>query len=130
MKKLLYKKGILLKVTSWENDRDHYNTKEVYVDSVEEGKALKHMLINLFKSRGQGLGNKTSSKDVDELIRNYYDASEYFQKEMDLGEFTAFVKDNHGEYLGYSEFYYYRVCESCELYEIKEDVFVEEIKIE
>ena len=129
-KKLIYKKGLLLKIVSWENDGDHYKTVEYPVDNLEEAKALTRMCKILFKScnNGEGgIGNSDSSEK--ETIINFYNKDSYFKTIYLEDEFVDYVNDIHGELLGYSDYYSYRVCESASLYNIKEDVYLDIVKV-
>ena len=46
-------KGYTIRVLSWENDKDHYNTLEMTVETKKEALAIKHMAINLWKSSSE-----------------------------------------------------------------------------
>lgn len=130
-KELIYRKGYLLKTTSWENDADYYKTTENSVDTLEEAKALKKMFLILFKSKNNGengIGN--SFDDESERIEEYRLTCDYFKEKFTEEEFGIFVSDIAHEYTGSSECYQYRICESCELYEVKEDVYLDKVKVE
>lgn len=133
MKELIYKKGLLLKVVSWENDGDNYKTTETYINTIEEGKALKHMFEVLFKSENNGkngIGNASEGDDKSERIEEYRQENEFFKEKYTKKEFFNYINDTINEgFMEWSEFYSYRVCESATLYEIKEDVYLERIEI-
>ena len=131
-KKLIYKKGLLLKVVSWENDADHYQTTETNMETLEEAKAYQRMFLELFKSENNGdngIGN--SFDDKEERIEEFRLSDVFFKEKYTKEEFFDFINDSSPDYMGHSvEGYDYRICETCEIFEVKEDVFLNKIKID
>ena len=75
MRKLIYKKGLLLKVVSWENDADLYETTETYIDDLEKAKAYTYMFKTLFKSESNGengIGNASEGDYKKKRIESAY----------------------------------------------------------
>ena len=118
-------KGYTITVTSWENDGDNYNTKEIVVDSLEEAKRIHFICTTLFESEGDNdyaIGNSTEFDDPDECIQNFI--KEF--PELNLTEDE--VHKLSGNLLGYSDYYTFRVCESVVVTYSPEDIYVEQIK--
>lgn len=123
---------------SWENDGDNYNTKHVTYEDKEFAIEVARMCRDLFCSinnGGNGIGNSNDemSERVAEYMREHPILWEYdkkFVEEMeddeDLAEFCINVYNE--ELLGYSEWYYSRVCESVTITYSPEDVYLEEIE--
>jgi len=133
MRKLIYKKGLLLKVVSWENDADLYETTETYIDDLEKAKAYTYMFKTLFKSESNGengIGNASEGDYKKKRIEEFRQETDYFRDNFTEDEFFQFIHDRSGEFVGYSEWYAYRVCESAELFEVKEDVYLDIVKVE
>jgi len=134
MQKLIYKKGLILKVSSWENDGDHSRTIEYTPDTIEEGKALKRMCEDLFRSSNNdegGIANDygVSLESYEEMINEFFEKDEYFKgcPEEDRMEELEEIIDN---LLGYSEEgYSCRLCESATLFEVKEDVYLDMVEL-
>jgi hypothetical protein len=131
MKELIYKKGLLLKVVSWENDGDYYKTTETYFEDIEEAKAIQKLCSILFKSENNGdngIGN--SFGGLEDRIEEYRQEDDYFKERYNKETFAEFVKDTSHNYMEYSEEGYdYRVCESAKLYKIKEDVYLDMVEL-
>lgn len=134
MKELIYKKGIILKVSSWENDGDHSRNLEHVVKSLEEGKAYQRMCSTLFKPNHEGpmaIANDYGAvlEHYEGEINEFFDGDEflkYIPKENRINE----VEEIAEVLMGYSEEgYSCRVCDSCTLYEVKEDVYLDLVEI-
>lgn len=144
MKKVI-EKGYTLTVTSWENDADNYRTETKTVVTREEAEQLHKICTELFKSKNRGEGGVGNSMDGDcgEIVLNYYESNK------DLLTFEPFInlqkriddypdeveelifdcfQDLAYELMGGSEYYDFRVCESCDVTYSPEDIFLEEIK--
>ena len=149
LKKKVISKGYTLEITSWENDADHSKTMNKTVDTFEEAKHLHQICTTLFKSKnnGQGgVGNSMDKEKLDHIIEYYTDNSELFESIPCFQEFKQEfpiidVNDENcaeaiwylfidwaGELIGYSDFYDFRVCESCIVTYSPEDIYLEEIK--
>lgn len=146
--KTLFKKGIYLEVHSWENDGDYSQKNTKRVDSIEEAKALKHLVETLGASdhgRGLGIGNfgDHELEEAESNIWEYFnqnpwvikalrdDHESYFDEEGNLKSdkktkdyMYDIAIDRLGDLLGYSEYYICRVCDYVDLYEILEDVII------
>ena len=132
MEKTLYTKGYLVRCTSWENDGDNYKTKEKQLPTLEYTvivrEALK-MCENCYHDSVFGLGNlmEYTPRETNAIIefiqkhKEVLDKIYNFSGEDEVEIFETLVSD----YLGYSEYYIYRVCSSVEIYHFKEDVIVE-----
>lgn len=135
------KKGYTLKVVSWENDADNYNTHSKTVSTKEEAKVWYDMM--------QLCVSKNNKPKGVIKLGNSYDGFTSAQTEVA----AQFIKDNHtvllpkenisnkddetlaewfcdlvGELLGYGEGYACRVMESCVVTYSPEDVSLEEVK--
>lgn len=137
MKKII-NKGYTITVVSWENDGDNYNTKSITVDSKDKAKAYYDMM-QLCKSEnnqpkgGIGLGNSSelSKKQIEAII-------DFLKRNpILLGDDIGTVEEEHlvdffseltWDLLGGSEWYMFRVMESCIITYSNEDVFLEEVK--
>tara|TARA_R110000822_G_scaffold178776_1_gene318694 strand:- start:356 stop:844 length:489 start_codon:yes stop_codon:yes gene_type:complete len=158
-KELLYKKGLLLKIVSWENDGDFYKTIEYNVDSIEEAKAIKVICETVFQSCNNGdggVGNSSDEEDEKEtIIGHFLDNKESFKQLMCLKNYETVIKnvefDADQEFIddeatvellygfindlsyelmsGSEEGYNFRICESVTLYDIKEDVHLDKTEI-
>lgn len=132
-KKIIGNKGYTLEVYSWENDGDNYRTRHFLTKSKNEALAVKRLCDNVFKAHHDcefGISN-----DCDATIEKYRDRiikfmsnDEYFKSFDELTEMVEYVKTVAGRTMGYSEYYNCRVCESCEITFLKEDVYAEIIK--
>lgn len=147
MKKVI-NKGYTLKVESWENDGDHDNTCFFTVDTREEAEAIYKMCTTLFKSKNSGIegaiGN--SSNDMSdaqyEMIKvhivkfmrenpvliKWFDYSYDDIDKLSDDELANICSEYGNELMGSSEYFCYRVCESCEVTYSPEDIYLEEIK--
>lgn len=129
MKQVLYERGYIVRVVSWENDADYYYTKEVHVDTKEEAKNWYDLAMLFY-------GDATNRK-----IGNIYSPRE----ENIKNTFIQFVSEHEGFYgvsltdtdedikdalwdaayslgLTGSEFYS-RVCEKVEIWFFEEAVY-------
>jgi hypothetical protein len=137
--KVLYKKGYLIRVTSWENDADNYKTKEFLTQSEEQAKAIVGFAW-LFKSKSRmagGIGNIYDGGRAGEVEEAQEVMGEFFRKnpemlslneeeKKDLSENEDYIIDWLIDFafdLGLSgEDYYTRVCEKVEVVYFPEDV--------
>ena len=117
-KNLEYKKGFLLKIHSQENDGDFKWTREAWFKTKERAILIKNLLEELFISCW-----KHDEIDFD-AIEKYRQSVSYFNNNYDKNSFIKFISKIYKRYLGkpVEEDYEHRECDSCELYEIKEDV--------
>jgi len=132
-KELIYKKGILIEVISWENDGDHYNTQEYSVSTIEEAKGIKRMCEILFKSEHSGdlaIANDcgASISDYEDEILEFMSNDKWFNTVHESNVISV-VEDLAYQLMGSSEDYNCRVCESCTIYNIKEDVYLDKVEL-
>ena len=140
MKTTLYSKGYLIRVTSWENDGDNYNTKELLVDTEQEASTVS-ALCNLLRS---SFGNMYEPGDNDrqefavavaavpgikEFVKSVFPDIEEDQEdpECGFGYMDAVMDILYDLGLTGSEHFYTRVCETVSVYRIPADVVVEEL---
>jgi len=113
-KKLMFKKGYMLEVSSWENDGDNSKTESVIFDTKEEAALVNHMCKTLFQSydnKVQGIGNLDEySKTAKYTIFNYLvDNQEILKinnlktipdfKEKIISSFDEANEENYFEYI-------------------------------
>lgn len=143
----LYHKGYLIRVTSWENDGDNYNVKEIQVDTEQEARTVS-ALCNLLRSRYRvtypTFGNMYEPEDnevqafavavaaitgIKEFVTQVFPDIEEDQEnpECGFGYMDAIMDILYDLGLTGSEHYYTRVCESVEIFRIPEDVIVEKM---
>lgn len=141
MKKTLYKKGFLIRVTSWENDADNYKTKEVNVDTEERAKQVVKFcwLFGSRRLRGdRGIGNIHGDYHADEvdgaqkvLIQFYHDNPNFFDEIPEDPDYIGDWMIDFAYDLGLSGGEYYtRVCEKVEVFYFDQDVTCEELSRE
>ena len=137
-KKLIREKGYTLVVESWENDGDDYETHLFKANSKEEALALKEMCETLFVAyhdSSKGLSNdckdSLSKKDKEiilEFVKENPIVIERFLKDEKPSD-EKIIKSFQilsWKLLGGSEYYTFRVCDSCSIEYAAEDIFVEE----
>lgn len=132
-RELLYKKGILIRVDSWENDGDYERAKEIQVETLEEALAIKRLCSTLFKSEHSGdlaIANVygPSISNYEEEIVAFMSSDEYY-KNFDKESMVSYVEDLAEDLMGYSYNYNCRVCEKCTIYEVNEDVYINKINL-
>lgn len=131
MKKLLYKKGYFIKVVSWENDGDYYRTAEVKVDDKVQGLAYQRICKTLFVSNHSsdlGLGNDYMSEIDMDRVHKFYDDDPYFTTilhENRENSVHGIIEDLMGES---EEGYSCRVVESCIIFNVKEDCYLDTVE--
>jgi len=140
-KKLIREKGYTVVIVSWENDADHYRTKSFKANSKEEALEIKDICDTLFVSHHQtekGISNdckdELSDKDK-EIILEFMEQSPELMKrfsddgdeELDNNNIIDAFQHLAYELMGGSEWYTFRVCESCNIEYTAEDIFVENI---
>lgn len=143
MTEVLYKAGYLIRITSWENDGDNYNKKEVSGLTKEQAKETV-AFSKLFKSKNSvtmdAIGNISDPNEAElEKVKqaflnhnNQYpdlDAEEEL-KQFPEGErdeiFMGWCLERAGDLgLAGGEYFYTRVCEKVEVYYFASDVLVE-----
>lgn len=147
MKTTLYSEGYLIRVTSWENDADNYNTKELLVDTEQEARTVS-ALCDLLRSRYRvdypSFGNMYEPSDNDrqefavavaavpgikEFVKSVFPDIEEDQEdpECGFGYMDAIMDILYDLGLTGSEHFYTRVCETVSVYHIPADVVVEEL---
>lgn len=144
MNTTLYTAGYLIRVASWENDGDNYNTKEIQVDTEQEARDIV-AFCNLFGSNSRDendIGNLCDDEHsvARPVLAAFYFAHPNFVK-VDLSrcedeeEETDTICDVMMDIaydlgLRGGEYFYSRVCEKVEVYHIPEAVVVTEVKFE
>ena len=138
--KTLYTAGYLIRITSWENDGDNYNTKELQVDTEQEARTVS-ALCDLLRA---DFGNMYEPCDEDrqefeqavaavpgikDFVSSLFPDIEPVQEnpECGFGYMDAIMDILYDLGLAGSEHYFTRVCESVEVYRIPADVVVEPI---
>jgi hypothetical protein len=132
-KKLVINKGYTLRVTSWENDADHYRTIDYWEPDKEKAKVLVKMCRELFPSRNSRVKGAIGNGDIDERAYDWMKANgqvlipedDDINDEDDLHDLVA---DIAGDLMGYSEWYGVRVCEKVEILYSDTNVYVEELE--
>lgn len=140
--KTLYTAGYLIRVTSWENDGDHYNTREIQVDTEQKARDTV-AFCNLFRSHSRckdNIGNLcegSTSRLARRVFRNFYlthpgfveaDLTDCKTEEEETDIICDVLIDSAYDLgLGGSEYFYTRVCEKVEVYYIPADVVVEQV---
>lgn len=144
---ILYKKGYLIRVTSWENDADNYRTEEVHEVSKKKAKQVVEF-AKLFESRSRGKGGIGNLGDDEGYVARvafnkfYEKHPDFFVDEENplpdkakidedyladvVGDWGFDIASDLG--LGGSEYYCTRVCDSVKVFYFPEDVECEEIK--
>jgi hypothetical protein len=130
MKKVI-NKGYTLTVVSWENDGDNYNTQSKTVETLEESEKLYNICKKVFVSchNGEkGVGNSMGGKSKHVLFRYIKNNQDLFPDLTTEDDILNYFYNLSDELLGGSEYYDFRVCESCTVTYSPEDVYLEEIK--
>ena len=142
----LYRSGYLVRVTSWENDGDYRNTKEIQLDTLDHVVTVVALCKLLGPGPGSDFGNMYEP-DEEEL-------QQFEQAIAALPGIKHFIHDNFSDseadienpessmsYMDYileflyelgltgSEHFFTRVCESIKVYHIPVDVLVQEIEM-
>lgn len=136
MKRKVVNKGYTITVTSWENDGDNYKTKSITVESKDKAAAIAKMCRTLFKSHNNGeggIGNmgEDERRDAKKLIVPFMKDNPvlYDHKTLKDDELVDICMDINTNLMGYSEYYYSRVCESVIITFSDKDIEVEEVKL-
>lgn len=141
--KTLYRAGYLIRVLSWENDGDNYNTKEIQVDTEQEARDVVDF-CNLFGSKSfydeDDIGNLCDGEyePARPVFRKFYfnhpgfvnlTLTDYKNEEEETDAICDAMMEVAYE-LGLSggEYFYTRVCESVQVYHIPADVLVEQVQ--
>lgn len=142
--KTIFKKGYTLRVLTWENDADNYNTCDYWIGETEKVIAEQYIeFLRLFKSSSKnGIGNIYEPRDgdlerVDRTIKEFLNSHPdfvadlgYFHKEgwncEDQDAFIDCINEDFLYAVGLTagEFYY-RVFESAELIYAPENIELE-----
>ena len=141
--KTLYRAGYLIRVTSWENDGDNYNTKEIQVDTEQEARDLVDF-CNLFGSKSfydeDDIGNLCDGEyePARPVFRKFYfnhpgfvnlTLTDYKNAEQETDAICdAMMEVAYDLGLSGGEYFYTRVCESVVVYHIPADVLVEQVQ--
>lgn len=131
----LASKGYTLRVVSWENDADNYRTKDYTVDTLEEAKKINKICKELFCScnNGEGgVGNSMENEELDRLVKFVEENPDLFPdgpKVENGDEIMDHFQNLAYNLMGGSEFYDFRVCESCVCFYSDKDIFLENIDL-
>lgn len=130
--KKLYSKGFLVRVKTWENDADNYNTEEIQAETEEKARAIvelcklfarsddyKNRLCNLYSP------NKQERQRVYDALRQFHDSHpDFFDETPDNPDY---ITDWYIDYLYdlgvTSGEFFTRVVDKIEVLEFKEDIF-------
>jgi len=117
MKKLL-PKGYRIEVHSYEGDGDNVSTESITVNTKECAKAIHKLCTEVFDG---------FTYTIEEWVKLNPENLEIIKNELDLNyeDDEDIIYDLERDLMNISE--YKRYCNSCEVFFVKEDVFVEEI---
>lgn len=137
--------GLLLSITTWENDGDNYRTQQLPALNEEEVRFYL-MIASVFKSGNyhtQSLGNmpvyNSYEKDgraidhtplLDKVIADYMAVGGYvpdawkrdLDEEIPEDDDSYFYMDLLGDFIGTSDYGHWRVFECFEVHQIKEEI--------
>ena len=146
-------KGIMLQITSWENDADYYNTKTLYGLSECEAKfwlAVAQLCggrkySNIYTESSRSYDRIELCHDFCKLANTHHSAIAILEEQYDsvfatiaafnevddttVDELLNYIGDFAHEVLGSSEFYSFRVYESYVAYFFAEDVPTLELEV-
>jgi hypothetical protein len=140
--KTLYRAGYLIRVTSWENDGDNYNTKEIQVDTEQEARDVV-AFCDMFGSNSPSehdIGNLCDGEgnEARPAFRAFYFShpgfvnltlSDYEDEEEETDAICdAMMEVAYDLGLSGGEYFYTRVSESVTVYRIPADVLVEQVQ--
>ena len=134
MKKKVINKGYTITVVSWENDGDNYNTLSKTVETLEEATKLHKIYTELCKSGKRGISNSMDGESTQTII-DYINNNKELFLDIDLDSVNSENKDEAQNYimdymndlldlLGSSEWYDFRVCDSCTINYSPEDIYL------
>ena len=123
-----------IKIVSWENDGDYYQTKLKSFETKQEAMNIAKMCKELFNSCNNGdngIGNLLNEYDEEKsrkIILKYLKDNndiEFFKYQEKLSDdvLVDYVMDLNGDLLGYSECYLSRVCESVVILDSWDEIF-------
>lgn len=132
--KTLYKKGYLIRVTSWENDGDNYRTEEVHEYNEETAKQIVEF-AKLFKSKIGNLNDNERDKATETFLAFIEKYPEFIPNDAiedweNADEIVDYLVDVPMYNLGLTggDYFFTRVAEKIEIFYFPEDVKCEEIK--
>jgi hypothetical protein len=143
-KRKIINKGYTIEVVSWENDADNYATHSITVKTLEEAKKLYLICTELFPSGSNNetyIGNSMDDEYNDRIISfiNKYPSlfsdldlesiNKNAEEEENYDIISDYFKNLAYSLMGSSEYYDYRVCESCNVFYSDKDIYLEEIKM-
>lgn len=124
--------GYTVETESWENDLDNPATNRVVAKTLQEAHAYYFICTKLF-CRNE-VGNSMANEKYDKVIEFYQTYKNMldilfddFQIETNDDIYDAFM-DLGSKLMGSSEFYDFRVCASCTVTYLPEDIYAEEVK--
>ena len=129
------KPGILMVVESWENDGDHRNT--IILDGLSQDQAKLYKAVCESCVSGSydddKFGNMLDDKRMNDKQRERLHAlvnmfPDEFNGECDDDNFNI-LADIAGDLMGYSEWYWFRVCESVKIFNVEEQIVFTSVSI-
>jgi hypothetical protein len=132
-KKLLYANGYLIRVTSWENDGDNEQTKEILIVTEQRAKQIVKFCWLFAGDIGNAYDpdEKEIAKINSVLINFYHDNPDFFDE---TPEDTNYISDWMIEFaydLGLSGGdYYTRACDTVEVLRFDQDVYCDDLSSE
>jgi hypothetical protein len=141
----LYRKGYLVRILSWENDGDNYNTQEYNTDTEQDARAVVEFCALFSRANPNTIGNiydphweseeRTHAHSV--ILEFHKSHPGFMDVDTTSAENDAYSEDDYivEAYLDFAydlglrggEFFT-RVCESVEVFRIPEDVLVEKME--
>ena len=126
-------KGYRLEVKSWENDGDNNKTIVNYYQDKDEALRILNLVELLGNDRQLANryyeGDDEAFKDIVGTIKRKYHHLFDLENKNDE-EIFDLIQDDLISVLGYTEYYFLRVCESAVLTYSPEDIYLERITIE
>lgn len=141
---VLYTKGYLIRVTSWENDADNYKTSEIQAETEQEARAVVEFCALFSNANPNTIGNiyypEWESKErghAHSVILEFHKSNAGFIDADTPAENDPYSEDDYviEAYLDFAydlglrggEFFT-RVCDSVEIFRIPTDVLVEKME--
>jgi hypothetical protein len=119
-------KGYNVSITSYEDGGNYRSTKTHFIEDKEDAKLIYKLCTELFTENK--IGNCVNGEG-DSIIAEYIkDNPELFKNFFPEIDFVEFIYILGYELMGDSQYYDFRVCESCQIVYSPEDIYLEEIK--
>jgi len=133
-KEKVVSKGYTLKIVSWENDADNYKTIFKTAETLEEVKEIKNfceVLLNKENNKLIFVRPRDRAKVVRRLenfIAGNPEFSDWLEEAEDDDDLIQWAVEYAEGLVGYSDFYFFRVCKSCTVTYSPEDIYVETVE--